>query len=162
MIESIVVASSLFGMSEEAKEMGAKFAAMKAKTHQTLTAAKDISSLVARIDKDLLALSKKKQELFALKNSLLAKKNELLFLIELKKTDFSRLQAAYNTTQADIKLQVESLNALETQKSITTEVQAVDHLPSRATLLAQAFEKKQMRENIAVEVEHKFEEDFYG
>ena len=136
--------ASVLPMSEEALKIGAKFAAMKDKTQSTLTAAKDVAPLIKRIDKELSILNEKKKQLAALKQSLLIKKHNLQQLVEQKSGLLCDLNEQYNQSNAQLKFQIDLLNALNAQRSIQFELQLIAQETSRSTLLAEAFSAKLM------------------
>jgi hypothetical protein len=140
--------SSVFAMSEEAQQIGAKFAAMKDKTHRTLTAAKDVAPLIERIDKDLSALHEKKKQLAMLKQSLIIKKQDLQKLVDQKISALGNLEAQFNQTNAHLGFQIGLLNGLSAQRSIQFELHLVAQEATRATLLADVFSTKLMSSSL--------------
>ena len=138
----MIATTHLWGVSKEAAKIGAQLAAMKAKTHQTLTAAKDFAPLVERIDKDLGLLREKKKQLNQLKASLTLKKAELEISAHNAFNQLEQLKEIFQSCASNLKIQIEKLHIINAQKSILFDRQAFAQIASRDTLLSHVFSLK--------------------
>lgn len=144
MKRGVIALAALFsvvtGNNDEGIQLAARLAAMKAKTHQTLTAAKDVAPLIARVDKDLLALASQKQDLEKQKHVLLQRRQELLEVLNTKNADLDALQKETGAVEEILQLRFVQWGALTAQRSIQAESEGVAQTLGRDRLLAHVFE----------------------
>ena len=136
---ALFLSATVWSLSEEAEKIGARFAQMKAKTHQNLAPTKDNTSLIARIDSDLQGLKGKIHSLDSLKHELIVQKEVLSEEID-KKTKLHReLMQRLEAQMQAFTVQLGVQAAIVAQKSIQEQPQAVAPAIDRATLLGQVF-----------------------
>lgn len=127
-------------MSDGAKKIAERIAALKEKTHKTLTAAKDVAPLIMRVDKDLVTLAAQEKQLSD-KKELLLKSRQALSIARNQRKD---LLAILKTERAAVDLawerQSAQLDALFAQKSIQVEQEVVVSVAPRDTLLVPFFD----------------------
>lgn len=132
-----------YGGGDDVAEITARLAAMKSIAHRSLTATKDVSPLIGRIDKDLLVLEAKKQALAKEKSFLLQRRDALQISVCEKKNEQNTLQVEQSTLDAHWEQYLGQLRSFVAQQSIQAASQEVAQSVSRATLLAQKFEPAQ-------------------
>lgn len=137
-----VTCGFVYADSDEGALLASKLAALKSTVHRSLTATKDVTPLVGRIDKDLLALEAKKRSLIEEKNFLLQRREALQLSLGNKKSEHDTLLAEQNRLEVDWEQSLGQLRSFLTQQSIQPASQEVAQSVSRATLLAQIFERK--------------------
>jgi hypothetical protein len=127
-------------LSEGAKKIADRIAALKEKTHRTLTAAKDVAPLIRRVDNDLLMLESQKRALMDQKKSLERHKHALQVALKQRHELLSILQSERSAIDQAWERQTAQLDAFVAQKSIQVESEVLAQTPSRATLLARVFD----------------------
>lgn len=132
----------LYAGGDEGALLASKLAVLKSTAHRSLTATKDVTPLVGRIDKDLLVLEAKKRSLIEEKNFLLQRREALQLSLCDKQSEHDALLAEQRRLEVDWEQSLGQLRSFLTQQSIQPASQEVAQSVSRATLLAQIFEQK--------------------